>query len=185
MSMMRITCLLIFFLASPLSAQDFHQQAIEESLMSIRPGEPGKSPFWNAQARQFIWAPAFDFKAVEHARTYRFAAMSEDGTSHRFDAPDPWAPLTPIWKDLPIGATTLKVEALDADGKIVGVAGERQFHRAAAFAGSYGKPVVPCDQSAQLALKSLVHEPFIQSWRNSGKPDPAYALYRYASKVIG
>ena len=182
---MRLTCLSIFFLVSPLLAQDFHQQAIEESLMPIRPGEPGKSPFWNAQARQFIWAPAFDFKAVEHAKTYRFTAISEDGTSHCFDALDPWAPLTPIWKDLPVGATTLKVEALDAAGKTVGVAGQRQFHRASAFAGPYGKPVVSYDQSAQLALKSLVNEKFIQAWKATGKPDPAYALYRYAAKVIG
>src|SRR5256885_7418327 len=134
MSMMRITCLLLLFLASPLLAEDFHQQAVEESLVPIRPGEPGNSPFWNAQARQFIWAPAFEFQAVHHAKTYRFTATCEDGTAHSFEAHEPSAPLTPIWKDLPIGATTLKVEGLDDDGKIIGVAGERQFHSAAVFA---------------------------------------------------
>ena len=50
MSMMRITCLLLFFVVAPLPAQDFHQQAVEESLVPIRPGEPGKSPFWNVYA---------------------------------------------------------------------------------------------------------------------------------------
>ena len=30
-----------------------------------------------------------------------------------------------------------------------------------------------------------MNEPFVKSWRSTGKPDPSYALYRYASKVIG
>src|SRR5262249_51541605 len=145
----------------------------------IRPGVPGKSPFWNGQARQFIWAPAFDFQPVEHAKTYRFTATGEDGTAYKFEADVPWRTLMPIWKDLPVGTTTLKVEALDADGKVVGVAGERTFHRAAVFDGPYGKPLVSYDQSARLALKSLIQEPFVRSWRTTAEPDSAYALYRY------
>src|SRR3954470_1135740 len=124
--------LFIFFLSfAPVMAQGFHQQAVEESLVPIRPGVPGKKPFLNAQAKQFIWAPAFDFKAVDGANAYRFVATGEDGVAHSFEAAEPSAPLTPIWKDLPVGATSMKVEALDAPGgKAIGVAGERQFHRA-------------------------------------------------------
>src|SRR4051812_38101998 len=99
--MLRISLLLLAFIVSPITAQDFHQQAVEESLAPIRPGVPGKTPFWNSQAKQFIWAPAFDFKTVENATSYRFIGTSEDGSTHTFDAPEPWAPLTPVWKDLP------------------------------------------------------------------------------------
>ena len=60
---------------------DQHRAAVAESLLAIRPGEPGKSPFWNGHARQFIVAPAFDFKPVERAASYRFVLTFEDGTS--------------------------------------------------------------------------------------------------------
>ena len=69
---------------------DQHRAAVAESLLAIRPGEPGKSPFWNGHARQFIVAPAFDFKPVERAASYRFVLTFEDGTSRQFRAAEPW-----------------------------------------------------------------------------------------------
>ena len=36
----------------------FHEQAAEESLLPIRPGKPGKSPFWNGYAKRFIYVPS-------------------------------------------------------------------------------------------------------------------------------
>ena len=68
---------------------------------------------------------------------------------------------------------------------VIDVAGTRQFHRGAVFNGPYGKPIVPYDQSARVALKSVLEEPFVQSWRSTGQPDPKYPLYRYSSKIIG
>jgi len=44
---------------------------------------------------------------------------------------------------------------------------------------------MPYDRSAAIALASVVHEPFVQTWRTTGKPDPSYPLYRYPAKVIG
>ena len=160
--------------------------AIDESLRPIHPGVPGKSPFWNAGAKQFIFAPAFDIAAVKGAGCYRFTLVSADGTSHSFEAGEPWARLTPVWKALPVGATRLKVEALNRlGGEVVAVAGEREFHRAAVFNGPYGKPVMPYEQSARIALAGVVHEPFVQHWLKTGRPDPQYPLYRYSSKIIG
>src|SRR5207302_1555659 len=98
---------------------------------------------------------------------------------------EPWAPLTPIWSEIPAGTTPVKVEAIDEAGQIIGVAGERQFHRAAIFNGPYGKPTVSYTESARLALDGLIHEPFMQSWRTTGSPDPEHKLYRYAAKIIG
>ncbi len=48
----------------------FHKQAVEESLLPVRPGVPGKAPFWNAHARRFINAPSFDFPEIEYAAGY-------------------------------------------------------------------------------------------------------------------
>ena len=80
----------------------------------------------------------------------------------------------------------MKVEVLLPTSGKGSVIGERQFHRAAAFVGKYGDPVMPYAKSAALALDTAMHEPFVQSWRTTGKPDQQrYALYRYASKVIG
>jgi maltose/maltodextrin transport system substrate-binding protein len=152
----------------------------------IRPGVPGKAPFWNEKARQFMYPPAFDFKPLVGATTYRFMLTCADGKKCSFDAAEPWAALTPVWGDVPAGPVELRVEGLDSDGgKVVGVAGMRSFHRAAEFNGPYGKPVLPYDESARVALRSVIHEPFVQSWRTTAKPDPDYALYRYASKING
>ena len=43
---------------------DVRDEAIQESLVPIRPGIHGQRPFWNAHSRRFIHVPAFDFKAV-------------------------------------------------------------------------------------------------------------------------
>ncbi|HTL28212.1 MAG TPA: hypothetical protein VL282_03285, partial [Tepidisphaeraceae bacterium] len=86
---------------------------------------------------------------------------------------------------VPVGTTTVKVEAIDKEGNDLGLAGERTFHRAAPYRGPYGSPVVPYAQSWQIAIKGAMAEPFVQSWRQNGQPDSAYPLYRYASKVIG
>src|SRR4051812_38479525 len=64
--------------------QTLHTPVVEESLTPIRPGVPGRAPFWNEHAKQFIWAPAFDFKPVESTRAYRFVVKSESGQTHTF-----------------------------------------------------------------------------------------------------
>jgi maltose/maltodextrin transport system substrate-binding protein len=172
--------------AAPATPQDLNRVAVEESLTPIRPGAADKQPFWNGQAKQFIFAPAFDFKSVAGAKSYRFTVKSDDGRTRTFEAPEPWAPLSPVWTDVPVGTATLTVEALNkSGGGVISVAGTRQFHRAAVFNGPYGEPLVSYARSAAIALQTVVNEPFVQSWRTTGKPDPSYALYRYASKVIG
>lgn len=171
-----------------------HQLAAEESLVPIRPGSgDGRSPFWNAHAMQFIHAPAFDFKPVEGAASYRFTLTSSSGgtTSPRtreltFDAQAPSAALTPVWLDVPVGTATVIAVGMKADNVTsIAISGTRQFHRAAAFGGPYGKPILPYAESVHVALDGLIHETFVQHWRKTGKPDPAYPLYRYSSKLIG
>ncbi|NLE36546.1 MAG: hypothetical protein GX621_00815 [Pirellulaceae bacterium] len=168
------------------NVEKLHAEAIAESLAPIRPGVPGKSPFWNERAQRFIFAPAFDFKPVEGSKRYRFAARPEaDSRERTFEAGEPWAPLTPIWKDLPVGYVTLKVEALDSEGQVLGEAGKRSFYRAAVFHGPYHERLTEYGQSGRMALESMLGRKHIQNWRRNGKPDPAYRRYCYPSKIIG
>ena len=170
-----------FILLLCLTGCAVRSESMKESLTPIRPGSPGKAPFWNEQAKQFIWAPAFNFSPVAGATSYRFTIGQRS-----FEAPVPWAPLTPIWADVPVGTAMLRVDALDRPGgALIGSAGTRQFHRAAVFAGPYGKPILPYHESARVALKSVMDEPFVRNWPTTHQPDPAYPLYRYSSKIIG
>jgi hypothetical protein len=166
-------------------AQSLRAQAIAESLVPIRPGVPGETPFWNKDSRRFIYAPAFEFARVPGATQYRFTATARDG-DHSFEAAEPWAPLSPIWAALPVGKVSLKVYALDRKGgKVIGSAGEKVFYRSAVFDGPYHKPVVDYKESARRALAALFHKPEIQAWVRDGKPDPSYTLNCYPAKVMG
>jgi hypothetical protein len=74
--------------------------------------------FWNGYAKQFIFAPAFDFKPVAGATCYRFTIGDQS-----FESPDPRAALTPIWSKVPVGTAKLRVEGLkEPGGDVVGVA---------------------------------------------------------------
>ncbi|MEA2064077.1 MAG: hypothetical protein U9P14_10295, partial [Gemmatimonadota bacterium] len=162
-----------------------HAQAVEESLIPVRPGIPGKSPFWNVNSSRFIYAPAFDFKPVEGVSIYRFRAASEaDGKEYVFEAEVPWAPLAPVWKELPVGYVELEVEALDPAGNVIEATGNRRFYRAAAFNGPYGEPVRSYRECAHLGLKFLFNHQMLRNWISQGRPDPRYSLYCYPSKMI-
>src|SRR5688572_13235825 len=55
----------------------------KQSAIPLRPGEPGKSPFWNAYAKRFIFAPAFDFKRIDDAVKYRYELFSPSDSRTR------------------------------------------------------------------------------------------------------
>ncbi|MDP8218265.1 MAG: hypothetical protein P9M03_06025 [Candidatus Theseobacter exili] len=155
-------------------------------MLPVRPGEPGKSPFWNGHARRFINVPSFDFQPVSEAVKYRFTAISDANCKYyTFEADKPWALLSPIWKDLPIGIVYLKVEGLDENENILGVAGERQFYRAASYNGPYSKPVMDYISSANKNLHLLFGQKHFQRWITENTPDSGYRLYCYPSKIIG
>jgi len=146
---------------------------------------PGKAPFWNHQAKQFTWAPAFDIARVPGAVAYRLTVTSECGVVHRFETNRPWAPLTPIWASIPAGYATLSVEALSRRGQVLGEIAHREFYRGAVFRGASGTPAMSCAESARLALAGVMAETFVRSWAVTGRPAEDYKLYRYASKLIG
>jgi maltose/maltodextrin transport system substrate-binding protein len=54
----------------------FGEIALKESVVPIHPGEPGKPIFWNENAHQFVYAPAFNYKAVKDAAKYKYKIFS-------------------------------------------------------------------------------------------------------------
>jgi hypothetical protein len=164
----------------------FHHQAVEESMLPIRHGEPGKSPFWNGYAKRFIHVPSFDFKVLDNAVNYRYTATSDVNIeSYTFESINPWSLLTPVWKELPVGIVYLKVEGLDEDNKITGTAGERMFHKASAFNGPYNLPVSDYRSSVIRNMESLLEQEYYHRWKTDSIPSQDYRLYCYPSKIVG
>ena len=168
------------------TASNLKQQAKEESLIPIRPGNPDQSPFWNEKARRFINVPAFDFKELKKAKSYKFTATSEaDQKTYTFTAQEPWAVLAPIWEKLPVGYVHLVVQGIDNNGDTTGIAGERRFYRAAVFNGPSQREKVDYRYHAIKQLETLFNTDHIQRWANEGTPDhDAYTLYAYPSKIV-
>ena len=172
---MRI-CLLLLVLGS---------FALADCNTPIRPGIPAERQFWNRYSTQFIYAPAFDFDAWRTAQVdkYRFTAHSK--TSDKdciFEAEQPFAPLSPIWKDIPVGPVTLSVEALNADGKALGEVGTRSFYRMPVFAGPYGKPDKSYAESAKWALQFQFNQPHYQGWKEGKRVE--HQLNCYPNKMM-
>ncbi len=175
--------------SSGIYAQDitsYGKRALQESVMPVRPGKPGEIPFWNSSSHQFIYAPAFDYKIIDNAATYRFEIISlVDSGSHSFENKVPYAPLSDVWAAVPVGSFNLKVTGISAEGKSLGLAGQGKYYRAAYFNGIYHKPVMSYDKSAKLALDNLLNKDYVKYWFNNKKPDPKYNYYRYPAKIMG
>ena len=161
----------------------FGEIAKEESVIPIRPGVPGKSPFWNENAHQFIYAPAFDYKFIPTAVNYRYNITSEDRSSYTFTSDVPYSALSEVWASMPIGFFELNVAGLNSKGDSIGLAGIGKYYKAAYFNGPYHKPIMPYDESAKIALDNLLHEDYVEYWIKNKVPDPEYQYYRYPAKI--
>jgi maltose/maltodextrin transport system substrate-binding protein len=150
---------------SPAGEPSFHQRALAEARRTIDPQAD-----WNRQAKQFIAPPVLRLDGIAKDGESVFVVGS-DGARHELIARGNVVSLESIWEKLPVGTTRVR---------------DRTFHRAAMFDGPYRSAVVPYDESARLALQTLIREPFVRSWLTSGEPDAAgYPLYRYCAKIIG
>ena len=168
--------------------EKLNEQAIAEYNIPIRPGYEGRNPYWNKFANKFMYAPAFDFKEIEGAATYRYTVKennTENAQKWSFTDDAPNKSLAPIWQRITSGYVTLTVEALDKDNNVIGKAGKRSFYRNAPFTVPYREAVKGYKESAILALKSIHNMPAIQHWKNDTTPDMTYELNTYPCKIIG
>ena len=192
-----------------------HRAAMREYLDPIRPGYEGRNPFWNAFATKFIYAPAFGFEPVENAVKYRFTvshlgtsmvespryrkdAPTEDpeprrvlgpgvptGRSWSFEADSPQQSLAPVWNDIPAGRVRVTAEGLDASGRVLGKAGEREFLRDFPFRPPYNGNVRPYAEAARMAALYIHELPAIRRWLTAAEPDMTYRHNTYACKIVG
>ena len=196
-------------------AERLHRAAMREYLDPIRPGYEGRNPFWNAFATKFIYAPAFGFEPVESAVKYRFTvshlgtsmvespryrkdAPTEDpeprrvlgpgvptGRSWSFEADSPQQSLAPVWNDIPAGRVRVTAEGLDASGRVLGKAGEREFLRDFPFRPPYNGNVRPYAEAARMAALYIHELPAIRRWLTAAEPDMTYRHNTYACKIVG
>lgn len=182
-----ITVILTSFTTNKVKAEStltkFGAIAKAESLIPIRPGVPGKTPFWNGSAQQFIYAPAFDYKPIAGTAKYLYKITCEDNTTHNFINKVPYAALSEAWETMPIGLFELQVIAQNRAGDSIGLSGSGKYYKAAYFNGPYHQPVMPYDQSAVLALDQLMKKDYVEYWLTHHIPDPKYLNYRYPAKI--
>lgn len=153
-----------------------NEESRAEALTAVRPGEPGKRPFWTVHSRAFIHPPAFEFADMPTVTRYRYTATEiPEGKRHQFESDHPWRPLTPVFGGIRPGYVLLVVEGLDDRNLTVGLAGSRYFYRAARFHGPY--PTVNRDYAA--TAFAFVDEGPFRTWNWDGQfedmdPMPPY-----------
>ena len=168
--------------------EKLNEQAVAEYNIPIRPGYEGKNPYWNKFATKFMYAPAFDFKEVEGAATYKYTVKEnkkEPVAEWSFTDAAPNKSLAPIWQHIIPGNVILTVEALDKDNNVIAQAGERKFYRDFPFKGPYHDAVRDYKESAIFALLYIHNMKAMQHWKNDTAPDMSYELNTYPCKIIG
>ena len=143
-------------------------------------------PFWNANATQFTYVPAFGFPVSPLAKEYLFTATDCEGKKHSFVAKKPTELLTPIWGAIAPGMVTLTVEALDAEGKVLFLTGARTFYKCTPFPGrdAYPAPKQSFLDCAKKGFRYVLEQPYVRHFLTHGVPDPNYSYYVYPSKMI-
>ena len=153
----------------------------------IRPGGRGGSPFWNGNALVFIYPPAFDFKRVAGAVSYRFDVLDDRHVVHSFTSAEPTASLKPVWQQVPVGFTTVECTALAADGGEIGAAGRRTFWRNTPFdPAQYAPAKRSYGEACALALDYLFRWPDLKYLEEHGEPDVSKEtnFTSYPSKML-
>lgn len=162
-------------------------EAAKEYLTPIRPASEGRNPCWNEFCKKFIYAPAFDVKAVEGADNYKFIIKEHDGVGEwSFTSTDPCADLSPIWASVPPSKVDLTVLAIDGKENVLDTAYKRSFLRDFPFEGPYNSNVRPYREAAIMAALYIHKTPGAQKFKETFVPDlDLYSHFTYANKVIG
>lgn len=162
-------------------------QARKEYCRPVRPGTNGINPFWNAFARKFLYAPAFDFPVQDGASSYLFRLSDGNGMGWQMKAHTPKTDLGPVWDRIPAGTRVhLAVFALDNQGRLLpDTLGQRTFLRDFPYRGPYCSPVRPYKEAAMMGMLYLHRMKAIRSWLDHQEPDMSYRLHTYACKIMG
>ncbi|HRP55322.1 hypothetical protein [Agriterribacter sp.] len=165
----------------------FCSQSRDESLTPIRPGVPGKQPFWNEKARMFKYAPSFSNKKPGEITPvkYRYSAFSfTDKKYYSFTDSSGTRSLAPIWDQLPTGNIYLTIEGISKEGYVYLVK-DKMLYKAAVFCPPYPEAKYSYKDALLNGLRFLYDQNYIKSWYATGKPDhKEMPLYCYSAKVV-
>ena len=134
----------------------------EDLRHEVRPGGVNGSPFWNINARVFMYPPAFDFPKDERAKGYCFDVVDSSGKCHTFWAAKPTASLAPVWEKLPAGWTSVSCRSIDKSEGNQMLKGCRVFWKQAPFTGNYPAATRSYRECSELALGWIFKQP---SWK--------------------
>ncbi len=151
----------------------------------VRPPEANGGAFWNGHAEWFMYPPEFDFKPVKGAVKYRFRFVLDGHEELAWETVRPTDCIAPVWEKIPeCGFVTVFAFGLDASGAVCGLAGERTFFKTARYKpGMYPKAPRSYAQAAAMTFDYLFDFPNVKHFLKTGKPDPAYKLNCYPSKM--
>jgi len=79
-------------------------------------GQAPNGEFWNANAKRFIYAPAFPVDEVGGAARYRYDVFDDRHVVHTFHAQTPRTGMDEVWGELPVEYVTVVCSAEDAAG---------------------------------------------------------------------
>ena len=152
---------------------------------TVHPGGGQGRPFWNNCAERFLYAPALDFKSVPGAVKYRFRLIDDLNLAFEFTADTPTAPLSPVWEKLHApGFTRVVCEGVDADGKVLGEAGAREFFKVPSFKpGAYPPADRTYGEAARIGADYIFSRWYVQDLVRNGTANPEYDLNAYPSKM--
>lgn len=170
---------------APLSGKDIAELVQEDIRHEVHPGGVNGAPFWNGNARFFMYPPAFDFPTDPHAVGYRFEVVDANGKMHGFEADRPTASLAPVWADLPTGWTSVLCHSVDRRNGHNVLKGTRAFWKQAPFTGNYPPAARPYRECADRAIAWLFGK---DEWKTFMKTHEAglsgYWGFCYPSKMI-
>ena len=147
-------------------------------------GQAPNGEFWNANAKRFIYAPAFPFKAVVGAAQYRYDVYDDRHVVHTFRATTPCAGLDGVWDELPVGYVTVVCTAEGADGRVIAESGRRTFWKKSAFTGNYPPARRSYSHARSKIFDFFLAMPQLRHLAETGRPDMSYSLNGYPSKML-
>ena len=141
---------------------------------------------WNMNALKFTYAPEFDVPPVEGAHHYVMKVYdgSDATPSLRFETPH--VSLEKLWDNLKDGRIIVTVEAQHEPWAVTRPLArwQRVFVKTPKFKeGSYAPAARSYAEAARLGGEYLLKKPALAYLREHGRPDPAYTLNHYPTKM--
>ena len=99
--------------APRLNYRKLNARARKEYRVPVRPFVPGQSPCWNTYAKDFKFAPVFDFAPVDGAKSYRYTVYQDPASSYYWTVPMQQRPDNKFPKRHPTDLTAGFFEDLD------------------------------------------------------------------------